>query len=64
MAEEAKKNKYTYHLLNIEDKCLVLRIDFNVSFAKACEIIAMFGSERKTFAEKLVKDLNKGAITE
>jgi hypothetical protein len=64
MAEEtAKKGKYTYHLLEVDDKCLILRIDLNASFTKACEIIAIFGSSRKSYAEKLVKDLDKGVIS-
>ena len=61
MEETTKKNnKFTYHLLEIDDKCLVLRVDLNVSFSDACEIIAIFGSSRKSYAEKLAKDLNKG----
>jgi len=64
MAEEStKKSKYTYHLLEVGDKCLVLRLDLNVSFSKACEIIAIFGSSRKAFAEKLAKDLDKGIVS-
>jgi hypothetical protein len=58
---EAKENKFTYHLLDVGDKCLVLKLDLNVSFTEACEVIAIFGSSRKSYAEKLVKDLNKGA---
>ena len=61
MEETAKKNKFTYHLLDIgEDKILVLKIDLNVSFSEACEIVAIFGASKKSYAEKLVKDLNKG----
>lgn len=63
MEDPTKKNKFSYHLLDVDEKCLVLRIDFNVSFTKACEIIAIFGSERKAYAEKLVKDLNKTATS-
>ena len=64
MAEEIKKNQFTYHLLTVKDKLLILKIDLNASFSKACEILGVFGQERKSFADKLVKDLNKGTITE
>jgi hypothetical protein len=57
---EAKDNKFTYHLLDVGDKCLVLKLDLNVSFTEACEVIAIFGASKKSYAEKLVKDLNKG----
>jgi len=63
MEDTAKKNKFTYHLLDIDDKCLVLKVDLNVSFSNACEVIAIFGESRKSYAEKLVKDLNKGIIS-
>jgi hypothetical protein len=63
MEETTKKSKFTYHLLDVGDKCLVLRLDLNVSFSKACEIIAIFGESRKTYAEKLVKDLDKGIVS-
>jgi len=63
MAEPTKKNKFTYHLLDIDDKCLVLKIDLDVSFSEACEIIAIFGSSKKSYADKLVKDLNKGIVS-
>jgi hypothetical protein len=63
MAEETlKKSKFTYHLLDVDDKCLILRIDFNVGFTNACEIIAIFSPTKKNYAEKVVKDLNKGVI--
>ena len=64
MAEEIKKNQFSYHLLAIKDKLLILKIDLNASFTKACEILGIFGPERKAFVDKLVKDLNKGVITE
>jgi len=60
MAAETKENKFTYHLLDVADKCLVLKLDLNVSFADACEVIAIFSSSKRPFAEKLIKDLNKG----
>jgi len=63
MEETTKKNKFTYHLLDIDDKCLVLKLDLNVSFSDACEVIAIFGASKKSYAEKLVKDLNKGIIS-
>lgn len=56
------KSKFIYKLLDVDDKCLILKIDFNVSFSKACEIIAIFGSSKKSYAEKVVKDLNKGVL--
>ena len=62
MEDTTKKNKFSYHLLDIDDKCLVLKIDFNVSFSEACEVIAIFGESKKSYADKLVKDLNKGVI--
>ena len=64
MEKEINKNKFTYHLLHVDDKLLILKLDLNVSFNKACEILGVFGQERKAFAEKLVRDLNKGVITE
>jgi len=63
MEDSTKKNKFTFHLLDVDDKCLVLRLDLNVSFSEACEVIAIFGSSKKSYAEKLVKDLNKGIIS-
>ena len=62
--EKVNKNKLLYHIINIEDKCLVLKIDFNVSMAKACEVVAIFSQERKSIAEKLIKDLNEKTISE
>jgi hypothetical protein len=56
-------NKFSYHLLDIDDKCLVLKIDLNVSFSEACEVIAIFGKTKKDYAEKLIKDLNKGIVS-
>ncbi|OGZ78778.1 MAG: hypothetical protein A2528_01120 [Candidatus Staskawiczbacteria bacterium RIFOXYD2_FULL_37_9] len=53
------KNKLNYRIIDIDDKCLVLKIDFNVALSKACEVIALFSPERKAIAEKLVKDLNE-----
>jgi len=63
MEDSIKKNKFTYHLLDVDDKCLVLKLDLNVSFSEACEVIAIFGASKKSYAEKLVKDLNKGIIS-
>lgn len=60
MEDSSKKNKFSYNLLDIDDKCLVLKIDLDASFSKACEIIAIFSSSKKSYAEKLVKDLDKG----
>jgi len=62
MEDSTKKNKFTFHLLDVDDKCLVLRLDLNVGFSEACEVIAIFGASKKSYAEKLVKDLNKGII--
>ena len=56
-------NKFSYHLLDIDDKCLVLKVDLNVGFSEACEIIAIFGKTKKDYAEKLIKDLNKGIVS-
>jgi len=63
--EEAKKqnNKFTYHLLDMGDKCLVLKLDFNVGFSEACEVIAIFSPSKKAHAEKLIKDLNKASVS-
>jgi len=63
MEDSTKKNKFTFHLLDVDDKCLVLRLDFNVGFSEACEVIAIFSSSKKSYAEKLAKDLNKGIIS-
>jgi hypothetical protein len=57
------KSKYIYRSLDVDDKCLVLKIDFNVSFSNACEIVAIFGASKKSYAEKIVKDLNKGVLS-
>jgi len=62
MEDSTKKNKFTYHLLDVGDKCLVLKLDLNVSFSEACEVIAIFSESKKSYADKLVKDLNKGII--
>ena len=51
------KNKTHYFLIDLEDKCLVLKIDFSVSWSKACEVIAMFSSEKKVIAEKFIEAL-------
>jgi len=48
--------------LDVDDKCLVLKLDFNVGFSEACEVVAIFSSSKKSYAEKLVKDLNKGIV--
>ena len=61
-ATKKNNNKFSYHLLDVQDKCLVLKLDLNVGFSEACEVIAIFGSARKSYAEKMVKDLNKGII--
>jgi hypothetical protein len=63
MEDSTKKNKFTFHLLDVDDKCLVLKLDFNVSFSEASEVVAIFSSSKKSYAEKLVKDLNKGVIS-
>jgi hypothetical protein len=57
--EKVVKNKFNYRIIDIDDKCLVLRIDFSVALPKACEVIALFSPERKGIAEKLIKDLNE-----
>jgi hypothetical protein len=62
--EKANKNNLYYHIINIEDKCLILKIDFSVTLSKACEVIAVFSPERKKIAEKLVKELNEGIVPE
>jgi len=60
MQESTKKNnKYSYHLLDVDGKCLLLRIDLNVGFSNACEIIAIFDPSKKSYAEKMIKDLDK-----
>jgi hypothetical protein len=58
---EAKEAKFSYHLLDMTDKFLVLKIDMNAGFSNACEIVAIFSPSKKTYAEKAVKDLNKEA---
>jgi hypothetical protein len=60
--EKVNKDNFYYHIINIEDKCLVLKIDFSVSLSKACEVIALFSPERKKIAEKLVKELNEKTV--
>lgn len=55
----APKNKFNYRIIDVDDKCLVLKIDFNIGLSKACEVIALFSPERKSIAEKLIKDLNE-----
>jgi len=62
--EKINKDNFYYHIINIEDKCLILKIDFSVSLAKACEVIALFSPERKKMAEKLVKELNEKNVSE
>jgi len=63
MEDSTKKNKFNFHLLDVDDKCLVLKLDLNVGFSEACEVVAIFSSSKKSYAEKLIKDLNKGAIS-
>jgi hypothetical protein len=64
MEDAAKKNnKFSYHLLDMGDKCLVLKLDMTVGFSDACEIVAIFSPSKKVHAEKLIKDLNKSAAS-
>lgn len=66
MEDTAKKNgsnKFSYHLLDLGDKCLVLKLDMNVGFSDACEIMAIFSPTKKAYAEKMIKDLNKAVVS-
>lgn len=56
---ETKENKFTYHLLDLKDKFLILKLDMNINFTSACEVVAIFSPSKKAEAEKAVKDLNK-----
>jgi len=56
--EKANKSKLQYFLIDLDDKCLVLKLDFSVSWSNACEVIAMFSSSKKVLAEKLIAELN------
>jgi hypothetical protein len=56
---ETKENKFTYHLLDLKDKFLILKLDMNINFTSACEVVAIFSPSKKTEAEKAVRDLNK-----
>jgi len=58
-AKQEKNNKYSHHLLDVAGKCLLLRIDMNVGFSDACEIIAIFDPSKKSYAEKMIRDLSK-----
>ena len=62
--EKTNKDSFYYHIISIEDKCLVLKIDFSVALSKACEVVALFSPERKKIAEQLVKDLNNKTASE
>lgn len=57
--QEKSNNKYSHHLLDVDGKCLLLRIDMNVGFSDACEIVAIFDPSKKSYAEKMIKDLDK-----
>lgn len=60
-AKQEKISKYSHHLLDVNDKCLLLRIDMNVGFSDACEIVAIFDPSKRSYAEKMIKDLDKEA---
>jgi len=62
--EKINKNKLHYRIIDLDGKCLILKIDFSVSLAKACEVIALFSPERRGIAEKLIKELNEKEVPE